>query len=237
MTKLVNYQLDSSDKPVATITLQNGKANVFSSQMFIDLNEAFDQAEQDEAVVILTSGLRMLSGGYDLKELQQGVEAIKNLVATGSRFTQRMLDFPYPVIVAVPGHCIAKAAFITLCADYAVGVEGNFKIGLNETAIGMTMHNVGIEIARYGLNKRFFHRSVFNAEMFGPLTAIEAGFLDLIVQEETLQDTAKHIAQQFTELDLKAFGITKRRANRHLVKLLGECIETDLNDPVYFGGK
>lgn len=237
MTKLVNYQLDTSDKPIATITLQNGKANVFSSQMFVDLNEAFDQAEQDKAVVILTSGLRMLSGGYDLKELQQGVEAIKNLVATGSRFTQRMLDFPLPIIVAVPGHCIAKAAFITLCADYAVGVEGNFKIGLNETAIGMTMHNVGIEIARHGLNNRFFHRSVFNAEMFGPLTAIEAGFLDIVVQEETLQDTAKHVAQQFTELDLTAFGITKRRANRHMVKLIGESIEIDLGDPVYFGGK
>lgn len=237
MTKLVNYQLDSSDKPIATITLQNGKANVFSSQMFIDINEAFDKAEQDKAVVILTSGLRMLSGGYDLKELQQGVDAIKNLVATGSRFTIRMLDFPFPIIVAVPGHCIAKAAFITLCADYAIGVEGNFKIGLNETAIGMTMHNVGIEIARNGLDNRFFHRSVFNAELFGPLTAIEAGFLDEIVQEENLQDTAKRIAKEFTKLDLTAFGITKRRANRHIVKLLDECMETDLNDPVYFGGK
>jgi len=234
MTKLAKYEFSDG---IATITLQNGKANALSSQMFVDLNAAFDAAENDGAVVILTSDIRMLSGGFDLKELGQGVEAIKKLVVTGSRFTQRMLNFPLPIIVAVPGHCIAKAAFITLCADYAVGVEGNFKIGLNETAIGMTMHNVGIELARNGLNNRYFHRSAFNAEIFGPVEAVTAGFLDLIVQEENLKDTAATIAKQFSQLDLTAFGITKQRANRHIVTYLDECIEQDLKDPVYFGGK
>ncbi|MBT8142502.1 MAG: crotonase/enoyl-CoA hydratase family protein [Gammaproteobacteria bacterium] len=233
MSELVNYAFSEG---IATVTLQNGKANALSSQVFTELNAAFDQAEKDKAVVVLTSEIRMLSGGYDLKEMANGLDAIKNLVLTGSRFTQRMLNFPLPIIVAVPGHCIAKAAFITMSADYAIGVEGHFKIGLNETAIGMTMHNVGIELARYSLSKRYFRRSVLNAEIYGPIEAVEAGFLDMIVQEENLVPSVKQVAEQFTKLDLTAFGISKQRTNRHIVKLLDECIEQDLKDPVYFKG-
>ena len=232
MTELVRYE---SSNGIATITLQNGKVNALSTPLFAELNAAFDKAEENGEVVILTSGLRMLSGGFDLKEMKAGgPDAIKGLVSTGSRFTIRMLNFPLPIIVAVPGHAVAKGAFIAMCADYAIGVEGNFKIGLNETAIGMTMHNVGIQLAVACLDKRYVHRSVFNAEMYGPITAIDAGFLDLIVQEENLKSTTKTIAEDFTKLDLKAFGITKQRARKKLIAELEAAVEQDLKDPIYF---
>ena len=232
MTELVRYE---SSNGIATISLQNGKVNALSTPLFAELNAAFDKAEENGEVVILTSGLRMLSGGFDLKEMKAGgPDAIKGLVSTGSRFTIRMLNFPLPIIVAVPGHAVAKGAFIAMCADYAIGVEGNFKIGLNETAIGMTMHNVGIQLAVACLDKRYVHRSVFNAEMYGPITAIDAGFLDLIVQEENLKSTTKTIAEDFTKLDLKAFGITKQRARKKLIAELEAAVEQDLKDPIYF---
>jgi len=68
MTELVSYEFNDG---VATITLQNGKANALSSEVFKQLNAAFDHAEQDKAVVVLTSKLRMLSGGFDPKEISR----------------------------------------------------------------------------------------------------------------------------------------------------------------------
>lgn len=40
----------------------------------------------------------------------------------------------------------------------------------------MTMHHVGIELARDRLRKSAFTRSVINAEMFSPAAAVDAGF-------------------------------------------------------------
>jgi enoyl-CoA hydratase len=42
----------------------------------------------------------------------------------------------------------AKGEFLWLAADYPVGVDWAFKIGLNEVAIGMTMYYGGVELAR-----------------------------------------------------------------------------------------
>ncbi len=97
---------------------------------------------------------------------------------------------PYPVIVACPGHAVAKGAFLLLSADYRIGVDGPFQIGLNEVAIGMTMHHVGIELARDRLRKSAFTRSVINAEMFSPAAAVDAGFLDTLVSADQLQESA-----------------------------------------------
>ena len=234
MTELVRYE---SSNGIATITLQNGKANALSTPLFVELNAAFDKAEQNGEVVILTSDLHLLSGGFDLKEMKAGgPDAIKSLVSIGSRFTIRMLNFPLPIIVAVPGHAVAKGAFITMCADYGIGVEGDFKIGLNETAIGMTMHHVGIQLAVACLDNRYVHRSVFNAEIYNPETAVDAGFMDMLVAPEALKDTAMTVAENFTKLDLKAFGITKHRARKNLIAELEAAVEQDLKDPIYFSG-
>ena len=45
-------------------------------------------------------------------------------MAKGSTLARRMLSHPFPVIVACPGHAVAKGAFILLSADYRVGVDG-----------------------------------------------------------------------------------------------------------------
>lgn len=68
MTDLVNYTLNDG---VATIVINNGKANALSHQVFEQLNKALDQAEQDKAVVILTGQPGIFSAGYDLKEMQK----------------------------------------------------------------------------------------------------------------------------------------------------------------------
>ncbi|MDZ4193775.1 MAG: crotonase/enoyl-CoA hydratase family protein, partial [Pseudomonas sp.] len=163
MSDLISYQLEDG---IATLTLSNGKVNAISPDVIAAFNAALDRAEQDRAIVVITGQPGILSGGYDLKVMTSGPQNAINLVAAGSTLARRMLAHPYPIIVACPGHAVAKGAFILLSADYRIGVEGPFNIGLNEVQIGMTMHHVGIELARDRLRKSAFHRSVINGEMF-----------------------------------------------------------------------
>ena len=224
MSDLISYQLDDG---IATLTLSNGKVNAISPDVIAAFNAALDRAEQDKAIVIITGQPGILSGGYDLKVMTSGPQNAINLVAAGSTLARRMLAHPFPIIVACPGHAVAKGAFILLSADYRIGVEGPFSIGLNEVQIGMTMHHVGIELARDRLRKSAFHRSVINGEMFEPQGAVDAGFLDKVVPAEQLMATAQAVAQQLKKINMSAHKNTKLKVRQALLDTLAQAIERD----------
>lgn len=224
MSDLISYQLEDG---IATLTLSNGKVNAISPDVIAAFNTALDRAEQDRAIVIITGQPGILSGGYDLKVMTSGPQNAINLVAAGSNLARRMLAHPFPIIVACPGHAVAKGAFILLSADYRIGVEGPFNIGLNEVQIGMTMHHVGIELARDRLRKSAFHRSVINGEMFDPAAAVDAGFLDKVVPAEQLLATAQAAAQQMKKINMTAHKNTKLKVRKALLEILDAAIEMD----------
>ncbi|MCE5363109.1 crotonase/enoyl-CoA hydratase family protein [Pseudomonas anguilliseptica] len=224
MSDLISYQLDDG---IATLTLNNGKVNAISPDVIAALNAALDRAEQDKAIVIITGQPGILSGGYDLKVMTSGPQNAINLVAAGSTLARRMLAHPFPIIVACPGHAVAKGAFILLSSDYRIGVEGPFSIGLNEVQIGMTMHHAGIELARDRLRKSAFHRSVINGEMFDPQGAVDAGFLDKVVPAEQLHATALAVAQQMKKINMTAHKNTKLKVRKALLEALDQAVELD----------
>lgn len=224
MSDLISYQLEDG---IATLTLSNGKVNAISPDVIAAFNAALDRAEQDKAIVIITGQPGILSGGYDLKVMTSGPQNAISLVAAGSTLARRMLAHPFPIIVACGGHAVAKGAFILLSADYRIGVEGPFSIGLNEVQIGMTMHHVGIELARDRLRKSAFHRSVINGEMFDPQGAVDAGFLDKVVPAEQLMATAIAAAQQLKKINMTAHKNTKLKVRKALLETLDRAIELD----------
>jgi enoyl-CoA hydratase len=156
-----------------------------------------------------------------------GPKEAVSLVASGSTLARRLLSHPFPVVVACPGHAVAKGAFLLLSADYRIGVEGPFTIGLNEVQIGMTMHHAGIELARDRLRKSAFHRSVINGEMFNPQSAVDAGFLDKVVAVDELRDAALEAARQLKKINMTAHKNTKLKVRKALLDALDSAILLD----------
>ena len=224
MSQFTSYQ---EEEKYVIITLKNGKANAISAEVIDELNKHLDKAEADKKVVILTGTEGMFSAGYDLKTMTKSPKDATQLVTQGSTLALRMLSFPMPIIVASTGHSLAKGAFLLLCADYRIGTEGAFKIGLNEVAIGMTMHNAGITIAKARLAPVFFERSVNNAEIYTPSDAITAGFLDKITTTEAILPTATKVALMFSQIDLKAHAKTKLKLRKPYLDALEKAIELD----------
>jgi enoyl-CoA hydratase len=225
MNEFVTY---TSEENYAIITINNGKANAISHDVIFGLNSSLDKAEKDDKIVILTGTSGIFSGGFDLKVMTKSAESAKELVTKGSRLSLRMLSFPKPIIIACNGHAIAKGAFLLLSADYRIGVEGDYKIGLNEVMIGMTMHNAGIAIAKARLSEVYLNRSVNNAEIYNSKDAVNAGFLDVIVPEGNLLPTAIKVAGMFTKLNKKAHAETKLKVRKLHLEALGNAIKKDL---------
>ena len=231
MNNLVHYTTADN---YAIIKIANGKVNAISHEVIDELNACLNKAEQEKRVVILTGQDGILSGGYDLKVMTKSPQEARDLVTKGSQLSYRLLSFATPVIVACTGHAVAKGAFLLLSADYRLGAEGDFKIGLNEVMIGMTMHHAGIEIAKNKLAPVFFERSVVNSEMYSPKDAVTAGFLDKIVPREQVLPTAIKIAAMFGQLKPKAHAETKLKVRKGTLERLKEAIKLDMTEEISF---
>jgi enoyl-CoA hydratase len=224
MSNLVTYRLEDS---VATITLDDGKANVLSLRMLGEINSALDQAAEDQAVVVLSGREGRFSGGFDLAVLRAGGTDALDMLRGGFELAERLLSFPTPVVIACTGHAIAMGVFLLLSGDYRVGTAGPFKITANEVAIGLTMPRAAVEICRQRLAPAHYNRAVILSEVYSPDDAVAAGFLDRVVAADELHDVARSTAIELTKLDMNAHAATKLRTRDHALQAIRAGIEAD----------
>ena len=221
---LVSYELADG---IAAIRMDDGKANVMSEAMSQALASAFDRAESDRAVVLLTGRERIFSAGYDLALFKSPAAAIARTLRAGGRLVERILSFPYPVVAACSGHAVAQGAFVLLATDVRFGPEGDFKFGLNEVAIGLTIPYYGVETARLRLAPSWFNHATLTGTLYGPHDAKTAGFLDAVYPHAEVVTRAREEAQRLTKLDMNAHAGTKLRVRGPALAKLREGHEQE----------
>lgn len=225
MPELLTYELDGR---IATITMDDGKANAFSIAMLEELHEAVEQAEKDEAILVITGREKFFSAGFDLKVFTEQPDQVVRMLTLGATLCEKILAFPTPVITAIPGHAIAAGTFLPLCADRRIGIEGPWKVGLNEVKIGLTVPLFVVEMARMRLTPSHFNRAVITAETYTPEGAVEAGFFDQVVAADRLEAVTAEAAAEFATLDPAAHAATKLRVREGAIAAVRSAIETEL---------
>lgn len=195
---------------IATITLDDGKANALSFDMMSALNAAMDQAEANADVIILTSGRGAMCAGFDLKVMRNEPDKVADMVGQGGSLMVRIFSSEKPVIIASPGHGIAGGCLLMLTGDYRIGVEGESRYGLNESAIGMVLPPFGIDLARFRINNQHLDRCFVGAELVDTTTALQFGILDEVVALDALMARAIEKAQEFQNLDGKSYAGNKK---------------------------
>jgi enoyl-CoA hydratase len=214
-------QYESADG-VATVTLDDGKVNALSTGMSTELIGRFDQAEADGSVVLLTGRASTFSAGFDLRCEQS---LWPEMMISGAKLAQRMLTFPHPVVIACNGNAIAMGALLLNAADYRFGAAGEFRIGLNEVALGMTLPWFAIELARHRLTRRYFDICTVTGSLLGPEEARAAGFLDELAPPESLAGAAREKAVELSSIDMGAHLATKLRVREAVLSGLEDGIE------------
>jgi enoyl-CoA hydratase len=230
--KSVEYKLKDS---IATIRIDDGKRNALSPQVLREIGHAFDQAESDRATVILTGREFVFSAGFDLHVMKRGGMNALRMLRAGYALPARVLAYPYPVIVACNGHCLAMGVFLMLSADYVIGSRGDFKIAANEVAIGMTMPRVAAAMLRHRLTPAACQRAVTLSEYFNVESAQSAGFFDELVGPDDLISRAEARAEEFRGLDERAHTASKRRIRAGLIRKLRFSVPLDLLDAALIG--
>lgn len=204
--ELIRYGLRDG---IAWLGFDDGKANVFSPRSIEALQAALDRAEKDAQAVVIEGRPGRFSAGFDLAIMRQGGEAVVDLVRSGAELAIRCYAFPLPIVAAVSGHALAMGAVLLLSVDERVAVDGDHKIGLNETAIGMTLPEFARILAKERLSPTHLTRATANAEIYTPSAAVEAGFVDRVVPADRLAEAARACAQTLAGLDRTAHSATK----------------------------
>lgn len=199
----------SQQGDVALLRLDDGKANAVSHAFVDAVHEGLDRSEKEAKAVVIAGRAGVFSAGFDLKEFEKGEEATLALVDKGAHMLLRIFSHPQPVVVACSGHAIAAGAFMLLAADTRIGAQGAFKIGLNETAIGMSLPVFGLELAKSRLSKRAQTAAVIQATLYDPEEAQKVGFLDELVSPEGVVDTALQRARALAEYPGQAYAANK----------------------------
>jgi len=174
--------------------------------------------------VVLIGRAGRFSAGFDLSVMKAGGDAVGTLVCAGAELAIRIYSSPLPTLAAVTGHALAMGAVTLLAMDERFSADGDFKIGLNETAIGMTLPNFALILARERLARPHLPRATANAEIYSPAGAVEAGFIDRVVPADDLVDATVKRAAELATLNGPAHAATKLRLRDKALEQLRESL-------------
>src|SRR2546426_2721338 len=138
---------------VRLLTLDRPPANAITPELLNDLSSALEAAREDNAVraVVLTGAGRFFSAGLDLRG-DIDFQAVAAPTAGTDPFSAlrrcllSFLRFPKPTVAMLQGHAIAGGLILVLACDYRLGADGEYRIGLNEVAIGASFPRAASEI-------------------------------------------------------------------------------------------
>ena len=200
----------SQEEEISIITLDDGKANVFSEEMTQAINDCLDKVPTDSGSLIITGRPGMFSAGFDLKVIASGdVPKIKKMSLSGFKLLSRIFSFPRPVVAACSGHGIALGTFLLCCCDYRIGIKGEFLLGANEMKTNMVIPTPILELIKFRISPSHKYRSILGAEMYQLDKAIDAGLMDQVEEAEALMDAAIEKAKDLATMGNPSYTLTK----------------------------
>lgn len=218
----MNYEKNDT---IVTLTFDDGKANAVGHQFLDDINAGLDRAQSEKAGAIILRGREgMFSGGFDLGEFKKGPEAGMTMVKRGFDLLVRLYSFPIPLVAACTGHGVAMGAFIIMACDTRIGSRGNFKMSLPETAIGMELPTILVELTAARISRRHMTRVALQSEVYNPEQAVAAGFIDEVVDVEELAARSMAVAEKLAQLPQAQYAANKLSIRARTLQAMSDSL-------------
>lgn len=224
-TPTLSYTLEGS---TAVLRMDDGKANALSDAMITALLEALTRAEKEASAVVLTGRPDRFCAGFDLKVMTAGPEGVRKLFLHGADLLVKLNGLPMPLVIACTGHALAGGAQVLLTGDVRIGALGPYRIGLNETTIGMPLPILGVEFARARLAPTELSRATMGAQIYTPEEAAKMGYLDEALPAGEVLARAMDEAAKLGALSRPAYAATKQRLRGEMLTRVTASLESDM---------
>jgi enoyl-CoA hydratase len=205
----------------AEIQLDDGKANVMSTDWFRSLGALLDRAEKEEARAVLFRGRPgMFSGGLNMKWLPtlRGDEA-RELVETFSDTLLRVWRLPIPTVAAITGHAVAGGCVLASACDQRFAVDGPYRIQMNEVLAGMAIPTWAATICQSAFPVPQVNDLLLLGRPFSPKEALAIGALHgLAPDPDACVEQARAAARAFAAIGARPYAVSKARLRSALAE-------------------
>jgi enoyl-CoA hydratase/carnithine racemase len=176
------------------------------------------QADGPRALVLAATG-KFFSNGLDLEWVLAHPDRVAEYVASVQDLLGTVLELPCVTVAAIQGHAFAAGAMLTLACDFRVMRADRGYWCLPEVDIQIPFTPGMNALIRARLTPQTAHRAMTTAHRFDAGTALAAGVVDQVADEQEVRSTALALARAQAGKAGATLGTIKQR-------LYGEVLDT-----------
>ena len=179
--------------------------------------------------IVLSGQPRIFSAGLDvpyLLTLGDDRGALTNAWEAFFGVARALASSPVPVVAALTGHAPAGGCVYALCCDYRIMATGDYRIGLNETQVGLVAPEGIQRLLRRVVGSHRAERMLVAGEMVDAARALQIGLVDELVEMDPVNDPdavsrrAREWLQTLLVLPSEAMRYTRQIARAAVIEAL-----------------
>lgn len=215
---------------ILELKLARPPVNALNPALIAALRKAIVEAPQQGArALILSAGPGLFSAGLDVPSLLTlDRDSLRETWRNFFGVMQALAQSPIPSVAAITGHSPAGGAVIALFADYRVMADGPYKIGLNETQVGLAIPYTIIGALARLIGAHQAERHVVAGNMIDANQARALGLVDELVPVEQVVERALAWCRFHLGLPGRAMLANRAVARRSLSQLFDDPKSLDL---------
>src|SRR5262249_34646679 len=208
---MATVRRDDHPGGVRLLTLDRPPANALDETLLTDLGSALDDARANDGVraIVLTGAGEFFSAGFDLAAPRRDEASTRALQALYRDTHVKLLAFPKPTVARLGGHAVAGGLVLVLACDYRLGREGDYRLGLNEVAIGASFPRVALEIVRLRRASARASELALGAGLYPASQATRLGVVDELLPPDTFDAVVLRRAARLAAFPREAYAHTK----------------------------
>ena len=185
------------------------KKNALTRAMYDALADAFTQVDADPTlrVALLTGTGDTFTSGNDIADFQ--ARAAGNRESSASRFLPTLSTMQKPLIAAVNGAAIGVGTTMLMHCDLIVAAR-SARFVMPFTALGLVPEAASSLLFPRLLGVQRAGALLLLGEPLDAATAFQWGFVNRLVDDAALMQTAREMAQRLAALPPQAVRLTKR---------------------------
>jgi len=214
------------------LRLARPPVNALDPALVRALREAVAQAQREGARGIVLSGREgMFSAGLDVPVLLMlPSDALRAFWNDFFGLCADLARAPIPIVAAITGHAPAGGAVLSIMCDYRVMADGAFKIGLNETQVGLAVPAPIQAMMRRLVGAYRAERLMVAGAMLESADAKAVGFVDELVATDLVVPRAIAWLTDLLKLPPHAMTETRRVARADIAAMFADPAALSVDD-------
>ena len=220
------------DHGVRELKLARPPVNALDPELVAALLHAVERALRDGAAALVLSGSPgLFSAGLDIPTLLQlDRDAMRAFWSGFFGVCAALARSPIPVVGAVTGHSPAGGAVLALFCDYRVMARGEYRIGLNEVQVGLTVPDCIQAALRRLVGPYRAERLLVAGAMLDGDDALAAGLVDELTDVDHVVTRALAWLEPLLQLPRRAMLTTRALARAELARLFDDPASLPVED-------